>query len=162
MEEEKLEEGTFVISTSDAGTITGEICGTATTEIPGIGYIYIIKIMARRGRDWSNYPYSCCALPRSMLKIAYTEGVTEIPCVPGDAQTLLKSLLEAWDEGDLPNWMDHNGKHMREICNQESNTVSITADTKNQFKGQCAGCHFVAAKCANDDETDCPYFAPAE
>jgi hypothetical protein len=166
MEEEKLEEGTFVISTSDAGTITGEICGTATTEMPGIGYIYIIKIMARRGRDWSKYPYSCCALPRSMLKVAYHEEKdqpTLILCVPEDAKALLKSLLEAWYEGDLPNWMDHNWKHMREICNQqESDTISITADTKNQFKGQCAGCYFVAAKCANDDEADCPYFAPAE
>ncbi len=117
MEEKKLEEGTFIVSTSEMGTITGEICGIVTTEMPGIGYIYIIKIMARTGKAWSKYPYSCCTLPRSMFKVAYMDDTQE---------------------------------------------VTITADDKYQIKGQCAGCHFVAAKCANDDETDCPYFAPEE
>jgi hypothetical protein len=78
MEEEKLEEGTLVISTTNSGTITGEICGIATTEMPVIGHIYIIKITARRGKDWDKYPYSCCALPRSMLKVAYHEGKDEL------------------------------------------------------------------------------------
>ena len=113
MEEEKLAEGTFVVSSSDSGMITGVISGIATTPMPGIGYIYIIRIMARTGKAWDNYPYSCCVLPRSMFKIAYTE---EIQSVMEDPKALLKSLLESWDAGDVANWFDHNGKHLREIC----------------------------------------------
>ncbi len=40
--------------------------------------------------------------------------------------------------------------------------MEISADKKHQFKGQCFDCAFVAAKCANDDEIDCPYFAKNE
>jgi hypothetical protein len=43
-----------------------------------------------------------------------------------------------------------------------SDIIVSTSNSDHLIKGQCADCHFVAAKCANDDETDCPYFAPAE
>jgi hypothetical protein len=44
-------------------------------------------------------------------------ATSEIPSVMYDnPKVMLKSLLEAWDEGDVANWFDHNGKHLREIC----------------------------------------------
>jgi hypothetical protein len=114
MEEEKLAEGTFVVSSSDSGMITGVISGIATTQMPGIGYMYIIKIEARTGKAWDNYPYSCCVLPRSMFMVA--GATSEIPSVMDDPKSLLKSLLKAWDAGDVANWFDHHGKRLREIC----------------------------------------------
>ena len=37
--------------------------------------------------------------------------------------------------------------------------VTITTDEKYQIKGLCADCVFVAAKCAEDGITECPYYA---
>jgi hypothetical protein len=37
--------------------------------------------------------------------------------------------------------------------------VTITTDEKCQIKGLCTDCVFVAAKCAEDDVKECPYFA---
>jgi hypothetical protein len=77
MEEEKLAEGTYVVSNSDSGLIIGKICGLATTQIPGIGYMYIINIETRSGKDWDKYPYSCCVLPKSMFLVTHShpEGI---------------------------------------------------------------------------------------
>lgn len=30
-------------------------------------------------------------------------------------KNILKSLLEAWDNNDIPNWFDHYGKALREL-----------------------------------------------
>lgn len=37
--------------------------------------------------------------------------------------------------------------------------ITITADEQYQIKGLCAECVFVAAKCAEDNIEECPYFA---
>lgn len=37
--------------------------------------------------------------------------------------------------------------------------ITITADEQYQIKGLCVECVFVAAKCAEDNVEECPYFA---
>jgi hypothetical protein len=67
---EKLVEGTVVTLSNDTGTIIGEVCGIASSEVPVLGYMYIVRIINRTGKAWDDYPYSCCVLPRNYFQLA--------------------------------------------------------------------------------------------
>jgi hypothetical protein len=71
----KLPEGTAIVYMDKEGHgIQGMICGVATTELPGAGVLYIVKITSRLGKEWNDYPYSCCVLPSSLLNNSSEEG----------------------------------------------------------------------------------------
>jgi hypothetical protein len=86
---EKLEEGTLITATTEAGTILGEVVGIAS-ELGPFGFTYIIKIHHRGGIVWETYPYSCVVLPRSMFQLQGTqpwreakeasESLRPVPC----------------------------------------------------------------------------------